>query len=149
MNRQRSKTDVVPTPEYIWKYVRDNFSSKLFDPCPLVDYDPLVHKDGLLLDWCAHPYVYVNPPFSKMRFWIDKAFNSVKQNPNMTIVLLCKTDVLNRKYFFDHIKLWKKVDILLFNHRIKFEPYQHASPFGVCLLVFSLSSNGKWKFIKS
>ena len=70
----------------------------MYDPCPFNE-NPVI--DGLSLDWekearkLGTKTVYVNPPYSTARKWIQKSTTY----KNLTIILLIKNEALGSKYF--------------------------------------------------
>ena len=58
------------------------------DPCP-IDYQ----IDAFSYDWCEHhDQVYVNPPYSNPKPWVEKAIKEISIYPDATIVMLLKHD---------------------------------------------------------
>ena len=58
------------------------------DPCPI---DSKI--DAFSYDWCEHhDQVYVNPPYSNPKPWVEKAIREISIYPNSTIVMLLKHD---------------------------------------------------------
>lgn len=73
-------TDQFPTDDWLLR-VFDGW----FDPCPLND-KPIV--DGLKIEWKGK--TYVNPPYSNVLPWVEKAIEEHKKGK--TIVMLLKFD---------------------------------------------------------
>lgn len=76
-------------------YATDSRIMELFnnwyDPCP---FDPNPKFDGLSIDWLDK--TYVNPPYSKVEPWIDKAI--IENRKGKTIVMLLRMDT-STKWF--------------------------------------------------
>lgn len=78
-----SKSDEWSTPSYLYKTFLDR---GFFDPCPRN------HKfDGLSIDW--QNKTYVNPPYSKISLWVEKALEEIERGVSPIIMLLpARTD---------------------------------------------------------
>lgn len=69
------------------KWILDMFPT-YHDPCP-IDYK----IDAFSYDWCEHhDQVYVNPPYSDPKPWVEKAIYEIKKYPDSTIIMLLKHD---------------------------------------------------------
>ncbi len=80
-----SGNDNYSTPEYFRKCLDDEFGFDL-DPCPL-DESPLI--DGLVLPWTGNR-VFVNPPWSVITPWVQKA---LKRDAEIVVMVLpARTD---------------------------------------------------------
>ena len=68
------------------------------DPCP-IDYT----IDAFSYDWCEHhDQVYVNPPYSNPKPWVEKAIKEISIYPGSTIVMLLKHDSSTRWFKMLH-----------------------------------------------
>ena len=68
------------------------------DPCP-IDYK----IDAFSYDWCEHhDQVYVNPPYSDPKPWVEKAIREISIYPDSTIVMLLKHDSSTRWFKMLH-----------------------------------------------
>jgi hypothetical protein len=81
-----------------------------FDPCPLND-NPI--NDGLLIEWGEKNFV--NPPYSDVERWVDKAIREYDQGKNIILLLAARTDT---KWF--HKLLRKNPMIYFFKGRLSF-----------------------------
>ena len=80
------------TPSYC------EFASKKmwFDPCPYnEDFNPALDRDGLKIPWCNQ--TFVNPPYSNVMPWVEKAILENKTHGH-TIVMLLKHDSSTKWY---------------------------------------------------
>ena len=84
--------------------------------------------DGLHTSW--ENVNYVNPPYSKMKCWIRKAYKEYKQHK--TCICLVKLSTLTTKYFQE----CPGCEIILFDNRVKFPGFEYMPRFGSCLLVY-------------
>jgi len=96
-------SDLCNTPDWLMVHF-----SRAFDPCPP---DPLF--DGLNIDW--KELNYVNPPYSDVTPWIEKALRE-RERGCRTIMLL-KVDPSTRWY---KLLIESDVHIAYFNERLKF-----------------------------
>jgi hypothetical protein len=77
-----------------------------YDPCPAnANFDPLIHEDGLDVDWVDRslPHngkVFVNPPYSKPKPWVEKAIRAAAEG--CTVVMLLKHDTSTKWYALLH-----------------------------------------------
>jgi hypothetical protein len=83
--------DSVGTPRDLYDQLDNEFHFDDFDPCPLDDSYSNVDqrikgrpKDGLQMEWADR--TFVNPPFSKIKPWLEKALEENKKGK--TVVLL-------------------------------------------------------------
>ena len=76
------ESDDWSTPDYIYRQVLEN---GLFDPCPLH-----ASFDGLSMEWGKNNFV--NPPYSKLGLWIDKAIEENKTGKNVIMLIPARTD---------------------------------------------------------
>ena len=124
-----SSTDSVASPKCIWDWVHNTFGEDIHDPCPLTDYDPEVHANGLTSEW--GPVNYVNPPFSTGYRWLQKA--RAEWLKNKTCVVLAKTNITNCKYF---AACSKGAELVFISHKITFEGYDTPAWFPLMFVVF-------------
>lgn len=104
---QWSGNDNYATPEFMRKALEREFGVTL-DPCPL---NPLPDTDGLKFDWTGQ-VVFVNPPWSDIEPWVDKAFAS----KCLTVFLLpARTDT---RWF--HKLANGKAELRFFRKRVHF-----------------------------
>lgn len=70
-----------------------------FDPCPYNPEWDESHYDGLVDDWDTRAgLVFINPPYSNVTPWIDRAIKEVKAEPGLTVVMLLKHDSSTKWY---------------------------------------------------
>ncbi len=108
----QSKSDVHLTPDRVWDMIRENFGyleEEFFDPCPV---DPKFN--GLELDW--YELNYINPPYSDLPLWVDKAIKLTKKGCVSIMLLPAKTD---QQWFHDIIE--NNYKIIWIRKRLKFK----------------------------
>jgi site-specific DNA-methyltransferase (adenine-specific) len=102
--------DSYATPPWLYGALHHEFRFTL-DPCPLNPTFHAADEDGLALDWDGHT-VFVNPPYSNILPWVEKALTS-----KATTVLL--VPVRSSQLWF-HLLLQAKVEMRYFRKRIAF-----------------------------
>ena len=102
------KTDCWRTPTELYEQLDKEFNFNL-DPCPI---DPTF--DGLEIDWVGN--IYVNPPYSQVEKWLEKAHKELKKQAK-TIVFLTFANT-DTKWFHDHVL--GKAEIRFIKGRLKF-----------------------------
>lgn len=103
------------------KWIMDMFPNA-FDPCPYnPDWDE-AHYDGLVDGWPDQGVIFINPPYSNVNPWIDRALNHKLlcnlQGTKVTIVMLLKHDS-STKWFAKLQEAGAK--FLMFQGRLTFE----------------------------
>ncbi len=103
------KTDNWQTPKDLIEELKKEFNFTL-DPCPL---HPLT--DGLEIPWKGN--VFVNPPYSQISKWLEKAHEELKKgNPEVIVFLtFANTDT---RWFHDLI--YGQAELRFIKGRIKF-----------------------------
>lgn len=85
----------------------------------ITEYDT-IETDGLTKDWSKHKRIWINPPFSEKHLFVEKAYQTYKENPYIYIYILFPIEFLTTKRFHNATKgLGGKVFIP--NKRIPFE----------------------------
>lgn len=94
-----------------------------------------IDDDGLTKDWGGET-VFCNPPYSKAKEWMQKAFEESKK-PNTKIVMLvaARTDT---KFFHDYCM--KSNEIFFVKGRLKFGGSPNSAPFPSMVVVFDKSN---------
>lgn len=115
-------TDHWKTPSLIY----DIFMLKdFFDPCPYMST-----FDGLTIDW--KKYNFVNPPYSQIKLWIDKALLECEKG-NYTIMLVpARTDTK----WFHKIYHQQQVSFTFLKGRLKFNDGKNGAPFPSMYIEF-------------
>lgn len=99
-----------------------------------------MNDDGLSKDWGGET-VFCNPPYSKAKEWMQKAYEESKK-PNTRIVMLipARTDV---RYFHDYCMDGSVCsEIILIKGRLKFGGSKNAAPFPSILVIFDGKGSG-------
>ena len=53
----------------------------------ITEYDT-INTNGLLQDWSKHKRIWINPPFSDKHLFVEKAYETYKQNPYIYIYIV-------------------------------------------------------------
>lgn len=82
----RSQSDEWQTPFLIWEllYLLDDCP---FDPCPHSHAD-----DGCAYKWPRKHLVYVNPPYSDLRRWLNKCVHEAAYGAEIIALVPSRTD---------------------------------------------------------
>lgn len=125
MNRVHfsSANDFWKTPIDVYEKLNQEFNFD-FDPCPV---DPKF--DGLTIDWGN--INFVNPPYSKMKEWCDKAYKEYKKGKVVVMLIPSRTDT---KYWHNYIM--KAKEIRFIKGRLKFQGAKNSAPFPSCIVIF-------------
>lgn len=106
---QSKKKDNWQTPKQLYDKLDKEFNFN-FDPCPL---NPTF--DGLKIDWKKR--CFVNPPYSKIKEFLIKAWKEIEKG-NCEVAVFLTFANTDTKWFHDHI--YKKTEIRFLKGRIKF-----------------------------
>jgi site-specific DNA-methyltransferase (adenine-specific) len=130
-----NNTDLWATPQDFYDNLNQKYSFNL-DPCADATNTKCSkyfteQDDGLSQDWGGHN-VFVNPPYSKVKQWVNKAYEESKK-PNTVVVMLvaARTDT---KFFHDYCT--KANQILFIKGRLKFGGSVNSAPFPSMVVVF-------------
>lgn len=111
-------SDNWATPKYLYnKYINDHF----FDPCPLNS-----KFNGLDIDWGYKNFV--NPPYSKIKLFIDKSIEEHKKGKEIILLIPARTDT---KYFKKLVEYG--CEIIFIIGRLHFND-SNSAPFPSCLI---------------
>ena len=98
-----------------------------FDPCPLRSKS----KTALLRDWKGN--VFCNPPYSNIKYFLEKGINEIKRKNAKVVVYLipARTDTA---WFHDLV--YNKAEIRFIKGRLKFGDSKHSAPFPSMLVIY-------------
>lgn len=117
------------TPDDIYNKLNEEFNFN-YDPCPL---NPNPEFNGLNTEWGTR--TFVNPPYSKVYPWIEKAIDESKKGK--IIVMLLKLDCSTR-WFNDLVWVYAS-SIRLVPYRLHFNNLGSAT-FCSMVCIFNKSS---------
>ena len=94
---ESSGSDLWMTPPHIIEALTRKYGA-LFDPCPR-DWDGSF--DGLEIDWPHDQVVFVNPPYSNIAEWAEKAwYENFHRGVEVIMLIPARVDT---RYFHDYL----------------------------------------------
>jgi len=121
------KNDNVQTPSLLFQELHSEFNFDC-DPCP-IDFT----VDGLTSEWGQRNFV--NPPFSTVKDWLDKALIEFDKGKLSVFLIVARTST---SFWYTHIFPYA-TEIRFINQTIKFEGYTKYFPIPCCLIIFDPS----------
>jgi len=127
------ETDEWSSPRELVEPIDEAIGGFDLDPCSGAEESPFAANtytegdDGLSQQWQGR--VWVNPPYSGVGEWVDKAANCDAE----TVVFLCKGDSSTKWW---HRALESATCILAIDHRLSFGDGDSAAPFASHIFVF-------------
>ncbi len=122
----KSTHDNWSTPKEVYEKLDEEFLFN-FDPCPLNESPDF---DGLAVEWGSR--TFVNPPYSNIKAWCEKAFHESKKGKTIVLLIPSRTDT---KYWHEYIM--KACEIRFIKGRLKFGGSKNSAPFPSCIVVFN------------
>ena len=134
------KSDEWATPRELYEELNNEFNFTL-DPAATSNNAKCekyytIEDDGLEQDWGGQT-VFCNPPYSKIKEWVRKAYTE-SLKPDTTVVLLIpsRTDT---SYFHDYIL--GRAEIRFIRGRLKFEGGKYSAPFPSMIVIYKGGNN--------
>ena len=136
LGTDKLQTGITPNSFYfiIEKILNGGFKekNKIQDPCPS---NYIIN--ALDNDFKFENFVYINPPFSKSKFFWLKSVEEFKKNNECKIILLIPHNH-NADYFADNIYNQQEyVKIFEIHGKIKFVGYNANAPLNLCLVMIN------------
>lgn len=76
--------------------------------------------------------VFVNPPYSEISDWVEKAYRETKNDNTLVVMLIpSRTDT---RYFHNYI--YQRTEIRFVKGRLKFGDGKNSAPFPSMLVIF-------------
>ncbi len=97
-----------------------------YDPCPLGGYGAV---DGLRIDWAQRNFV--NPPYSKIKDWVKKAYEEALLGKTVVMLIPSRTDT---RWWHEYVM--KAKEIRFIKGRLKFGEAKNSAPFPSAIVVF-------------
>lgn len=119
-----SGNDDWATPEDVYDGLHAEFDFN-FDPCPLHS-----EFDGLLAEWGVRNFC--NPPYSKLKSWVEKAFRESMKGKLVVMLIPSRTDTIA---WHRYVLPWAK-EIRFLKGRLRFGSSAGRAPFPSCVVVF-------------
>lgn len=130
-----SKSDEWATPVDFFNKLNEEFHFTL-DPCSTHENHKCekyftMQENGLSKNWGGET-VFCNPPYSKIKQWVAKAWGEATK-PNTTVVMLIpsRTDT---KYF--HNFIYNRAEIRFVKGRLKFGDGKSPAPFPSMVVIW-------------
>jgi len=131
------KTDEWSSPKELVEPLDDAVGGFDLDPCSGAEESPFANntytedEDGLAQPWKG--VVWVNPPYSGVSEWVDKAVNETVHGNAKSTFFLCKGD--------SSTNWWQRAAkhatcVLAIDHRLSFGDGENSAPFASHILVF-------------
>ena len=118
------RTDDWATPRWLYDQLDAEFHFN-FDPCPL---EP--KEDGLLVEWNGN--IFCNPPYSKVKEFLQKAHQELKSGRAKIVVFLVFVNT-DTAWFHDYI--YHKAEIRFIKGRVKFVGFSKAGSMRPSMIV--------------
>lgn len=88
-------------------------------------------EDGLTKDWSGER-VFVNPPYSKIGAWVEKAYREgCKDHTTVVLLIPARTDT---RYYHDFIL--NRSEVRFVKGRLRFGGNKNAAPFPSIVVIF-------------
>lgn len=130
---QSSNSDEWSTPSWLFDCLDAEFHFDL-DPCAtddnhLCDRYFTKEQDGLLQEWSGN--VFVNPPFSGIAHWTEKAFREATEDRATVVMLVpARTDT---RYWW---RFTRQAEIRFLPGRLRFGGAPSGAPFPSAVAIF-------------
>ena len=123
-------TDDWSTPKYIYNQAMEK---GMFDPCPLFS-----SVDGLRIEWESSNFV--NPPYSKLKKWIEKSIEQANKGKKVVLLIPARTDTKAFKMLFEYGSTFT-----LITGRLRFND-ANSAPFPSMIVDLTGGGSQKTKF---
>ena len=144
-------SDEYETPQWLFNLLNNVFHFEL-DPCakPQIESQKRIKTrfvmtqdfDGLTKTWNNYS-TFVNPPYSKVRKWVEKAmieFNERASNEKKPAPIVLLVPARTDTKWFHKIAEHPYCKLLLLKGRLKFHNTKTSAPFPSCIIILSPSS---------
>lgn len=130
-----SNSDEWETPRELFTSLDKRFKFTL-DPCSTKE-NHLCNKyytkeeNGLCKSWKGET-VFVNPPYSKIKQWVEKCYKEYETNGTTIVMLIpSRTDT---RYFHEYI--YHKSEIQFIKGRLHFSNSKNSAPFPSMIVIY-------------
>jgi len=146
------KSDEHGTPQDLYDKLNEIYHFEL-DPCCTVENQKApygcgidvkedvfmggaihIAADGLAADW-SNSRVFVNPPYSNTKIWVEKSIYEVMHNDCPLVVMLLPSRT-GMKWFTQLVLPYYK-KLIFIQGRLKFEGQENSAPFDSIIVVFT------------
>ena len=135
-----SNSDEWETPLELYTRLNERFKFTL-DPCStkenhLCDKYYTKEENGLCKSWKGET-VFVNPPYSKIKQWVEKCYKEHETNGTTIVMLIpSRTDT---RYFHEYI--YHKAEIEFIKGRLHFSNSKNSAPFPSMIVIYERYTN--------
>jgi phage N-6-adenine-methyltransferase len=132
-----SKSDDHGTPQWLFDKLLIEYNFTL-DPAASAENAKCAiyfteEENGLVQSWANHR-VFINPPYSGTKLWVEKAIYEVEHNDCQLVVMLLPSRT-GMKWFTEGVlKHYKK--LIFIQGRLKFVGQDNSAPFDSIIVVF-------------
>lgn len=135
------KSDEWETPDPFYNKLDEEFGFTL-DPCSTHENHKCekyytIEDDGLSKNW-TNEVVFVNPPYSKTKDWLKKAYEETRNVFGDTTVVVLIPSRTDTKYFHEYCM--KADEVRFVKGRLKFGGQKNSAPFPSMVVVFASNS---------
>lgn len=135
-----SQTDSWETPQWLFDRLDADYHFTL-DPCATFENKKCFKfytekEDGLKQDWFGE-HVFINPPFSQIGKWVEKA---VREYMNKVLVVMLLPVRSDTKWFHSYIP-GVASQIYFIKGRLKFGKSKNSAPFPSMIVVWNPEFN--------
>lgn len=130
-----SNSDEWETPLEVYTKLNERFRFTL-DPCStkenhLCDKYYTKEENGLFKSWKGET-VFVNPPYSEIKKWVEKCYKEYETNGTTVVMLIpSRTDT---RYFHNYI--YHKAEIEFIKGRLHFSNSKNSAPFPSMIVIY-------------
>lgn len=130
-----SNSDEWETPSELYTRLNKKFGFTL-DPCStkenhLCDKYYTKEENGLCKSWKGE-IVFVNPPYSEIKQWVEKCYKEYETNGTTVVMLIpSRTDT---RYFHNYI--YHKAEIEFIKGRLHFSNSKNSAPFPSMIVIY-------------
>lgn len=136
------KSDEHGTPQFLFDKLNAQYKFTL-DPCATEESAKCAlyytkEQDGLKASWYCHN-VFVNPPYSETKLWVEKAIYEVERNECPCVVMLLPSRTGMKWFTQGILPHYKK--LIFIQGRLKFEGQENSAPFDSIIVVFEKNNH--------
>ena len=142
-----SKSDEWETPQGLFNELDEEFNFDR-DPCATPENAKCgqyytKEDDGLRWSYRKES-VFINPPYSQISKWVEKAYNESRDAKIIVMLLPARTDT---RWF--HKYIYNKAKIRFIKGRLKFGDSKNSAPFPSMIVIFNKEKiNAKRSYIR-
>lgn len=129
-----SKSDEWSTPQDLFDVLNNEFKFTL-DPCATDENAKCnlyftISENGLEKSWAGNR-VFCNPPYSKIKKWVEKCAEEARKGVTVVMLIPARTDTT---WFHEYI--YKKAEIRFIKGRLRFGNSKNSAPFPSMIVIW-------------